>query len=302
MPAPLHLSGPEYVLGDLLPLADAVPAELADRLAANGFGHVSVADRPPVALAAEAVGKVLAATGVDPGEVDAVLHATCSYWGGGGPLEDRLADHGLAGARSAGLWLAESGNLTALVRTARSLLLGGGLRTVLCVTADAVPAGPGEFRGMPSAVTVNGDGAAAFLVSTTVPGPYELVAVAQHSAARMAGYGRGQGALKQLEVVRGVRAATRRAYAAGGTGPGDHRRLLTNNYSLSTVADLARAAGIRPALAWTGNVPRTGHLFAADGVLNLVDSERADPLRAGERVLLLSSGPVTWGAVSLRRT
>lgn len=306
----VRLSGPAYVLGELVPLAamtPAAPAELRDRLAANGFDRVSVADRGPVALAAEAVAAVLAGTGTGPSDVDAVLHATCSYWAEPAGLaaavhEQVLAGNGLAGARSVGLWLAESGNLTALLRQARALLLGGGLRTVLCVTADAVPARPGEYRAMPSAVTVNGDGAAACLLSLDRPGPYELEAVGQHAAVRMAGYGRGQGVLKQLEVVRGVRAATRAVYAAAGTGPADYRRLLTNNYGAPTRRDLATAAGFPPDAAWAGNVARTGHVFAADGLLDLIDSERADPLAPGERVLLVSSGPVSWGAASLRRT
>jgi 3-oxoacyl-[acyl-carrier-protein] synthase-3 len=304
---PVALSAPAYALGELVPLERAAPEatdELRGRLREHGFVACSVADRPPSALAAEAVRALLAATGVAPGQVDAVVYGTCSYSSEPGTtlqaaVRDRvLVPLGLAAARLFGVWLAASGNLASVLRLACGLLATARCRTVLCVVADAVPDRPGEYRAMPNAVTVNGDGAAACLVSTRVGGPYRIEGVGQAASATMTGFGAGQALQKYLEIMTGVRRACERLYAATGQTADAYRWLVTNNYRRRTLEEFAAMARMPARRLFTGTIAGCGHVFAADGLINLA----AVPAAAGDRVLVLSTGPFTWGAIGLVRT
>jgi 3-oxoacyl-[acyl-carrier-protein] synthase-3 len=305
----ISLVGPAYEVGQLVPIADAVPGhipdELANRLNDNGFDRCSVADDPPSALAARAVAKLLDGTGVTPSAIDAVVYATCSYTSepdpAGSVREHVLRPAGLDHAALYGVWLAESGNLASVVRLARGLIRAKRHVTILCVVADKVPNRPGEYRAVPNAVTINGDGAAACLLSAQCTGDYLVEGVGQFGAPVMTTFVKGEGLRKHLQIMTGIRGCCNRLYAATGQ-PGDaYRWLITNNYARRTLDEFAGMAQIPPDRLYLGNLARHGHVFTADGLINLTDLTRAG-VDDGDRVLLLSTGPFTWGAVGLIRS
>jgi 3-oxoacyl-[acyl-carrier-protein] synthase-3 len=312
--APVTLVGPAYAVGQLVPVAEAVPGEvsgeLADRLRDNGFVRCSVSDQPPSALAARAVAALLRQVGEASRRITAVIYATCSYGTepepGTGPeqvaRERVLRPVGLDHLPVYGVWLAESGNLATVLRLARALVRGAGRHTVLCVVADKVPAGPGQYRAMPNGVTINGDGAAACLLSTELPGDYLVEGVAQVSAPVMVTFAKGQGLRKHLQIMAGIRGCCTGLYAASGQAPSAYRWLVTNNYARRTLHEFADMAQLPHDRLFLDNVARHGHVFTADGLINLADLTRTADVPAGDRVLVLSSGPLTWGAVGLVRT
>lgn len=310
---PLYLAGLGHALGELQPLepalADRVDPALLAKLREQGFASIAVASDGPLALARRATATLLHDHGVDPAHVDAVVYTTCSYWsaqataeGGLGALvrAQLLGPLGLHRARLHGVFLAESGNLVSALRVARSLIEVDGLRNVLVITADAVPDRPVEYRAMPSAVTVNSDAAAAALVSSH-EGAYALEGIGQASSPRMLAFIKGEGLAKYLAILAGIRSAVARLFEAAGTQASDYARLVTNNYSVQTLHGFAGAVGIPRERLFLANVARFAHAFAADPLINLADDHAAQPLGPGERVLCLSTGPLTWGAVSLRR-
>lgn len=220
----LVLSRPAYSLGSLVPVEQAVgpgsPARLPARLRTQGFAHCSVSDRPPSALALDAVRNLLDRTGVAVDDVDAVVYGTCGHREqhrddvAGGLRERLLLPLGLQRAQLVGVWLGESGNLTNALRLARALLLAGRCRTVLVVLADAVPPGTGEYRAMPNAVTINGDGAAAILMSTSIPGAFRLDGMGCSASPSMTESGRGRGLREYLQFLAGVGQAVENLYAS----------------------------------------------------------------------------------------
>ncbi|MFC8952499.1 3-oxoacyl-[acyl-carrier-protein] synthase III C-terminal domain-containing protein [Streptomyces sp. NPDC057101] len=314
-----HRAGPDvglgglgYAVGASLPIERAVPPdtpdELLDRLRAHGFADCSVARETPAELAARAVAETLAVAGTDPRSVDAVLYGTCSYWGEGHPppgdpakLTDTIArlvlePHGLGHAQLSLVWLAESGNTGSVLRLARALVASGVHRTVLCVSADAVPPLPGEYRAMPNAVTVNGDGAASCLVSTEIPGDFRLGPTAQHSSAPMRALAKGQGLRKHLEIVKGIRVCR----AALDTPPDGFAWMLSNHYSRPVLTEFATLAGVPAERLYTANIARLGHCFAADTLIDLADLHRGGRIAPGDDVLMLTTGPSTWGLTAVR--
>lgn len=78
--------------------------------------------------------------------------------------------------------------------------------------------------------------------------------------------------------------------------------MVTNNYSSANLEDFADVAGMSADRVFRRNVDRIGHIFAADGLINLADLEATDELAPGDRVLVLSSGPCSWGAMSVTRS
>ncbi|MGL5829565.1 MAG: hypothetical protein ACRC0L_08365, partial [Angustibacter sp.] len=202
-----------------------------------------------------------------------------------------------------GVWLAESGNLASVLRLARALICDGRAGTVLCVVADKVPDGPGEYREMPFAITINGDGAAACLLSTGLPGAYAVEGVVQVAAPSITLHAQGQrGLRKHLQVISGVRSCANELYAATGQRPAAYRWLITNNYAHRTLGEFADMAWLPRRTLFLANIARYAHIFTADGLINLADLTRSTDVPAGERVLVLSSGPLTWGAIGLVRS
>jgi 3-oxoacyl-[acyl-carrier-protein] synthase-3 len=310
--APAWLSEPSYALGDLVPLEQAVGADVSPKLIARlrsyGFDNCSVSGQPPSALAARAVESLLLRTGVRPGDVDAVLYASSSHRSEPSSSQQQavreavLEPLGLQAAPLFGVWLNQSGNLVSALRLARSLLVARGMRTVVVVAADAIPQLPGEFRAMANAVTINGDGAAACLLSSHLRGPYQLEGIGQAAAAGMATENRGRGLREYLEFLAGVRRALAQLYSACGTSGPSYRHLIANNYSQANLDDFADVAGVPKDRLFRDNVPKYGHVFTADALINLAGLTQTVEVLPDERVLLLSTGPVSWGAIGLRRS
>jgi 3-oxoacyl-[acyl-carrier-protein] synthase III len=309
------LVGPAYVVGPPVAISGLLSGNVTDQLDArlrdNGFAQCSVSDQPPTALAIQAVAKLLRQVGAGSGLIDAVVYGTCSFGhepDPGGGLETVVRERvlrtmGLEQLPVYGVWLAESGNLASVVRLARALICNGRARTVLCVVADKVPEGPDEYREMPFAITINGDGAAACLLSAELPGAYTVEGVVQVAAPSITLYAKGQrGLRKHLQIISGVRSCVDKLYIATGQQPDAYRWLITNNYGHSTLGEFADMARLPRHALFLANIARYAHIFTADGLINLADLTRNTDVPAGERVLVLSSGPLTWGAIGLVRS
>ena len=313
---PIFVAGIGYALGESVPIDRALEGRVSSsqlgELHARGFERIAVSAGGPLPLARRAVEALLRDHPVDPAEVDAIVYTTCSYWSdpaasssAGGGLGPRVVDEvlrptGLSRAQLRVVFLAESGNLVTAMRVARNLVTVEGRRRVLVLTADAVPAREAEYRAMPSSVAINSDGAAAILLSSE-GGALELEGISQVTSSRMLGFVKGQGLQKYLEIIAGIRAATDRLLRDCGTTAEGYAHLLTNNYSLETLGGFADAVGIPRERLFVANVARCAHAFSADPLVSLVDCQAASPPSVGDRLFCLSTGPLTWGAMSLRR-
>jgi 3-oxoacyl-[acyl-carrier-protein] synthase-3 len=309
------LVGPAYAIGSPTAISDVLPGDVSGQLGArlrdNGFAHCSVSDQPPTVLAAQAIADLLQQVGAGSGLIDAVVYGTCSFSyepDPGGCLETVVRERvlravGLEHSPVYGVWLAESGNLVSVVRLAHALIRDGRARTVLCVVADKVPDGPGEYREMPFAITINGDGAAACLLSTALPGAYTVEGVVQVSAPSITVYPKElRGLRKHLQIISGVRNCADQLYTATGQQPDAYRWLITNNYAQRTLGEFADMARLPHHALFLDNIARHAHIFTADGLINLAELTRSADVPAGERIMVLSSGPLTWGALGLVRT
>lgn len=307
-----YVTGLAYRLGREQPieqaLAGQVGPELLQRLRSVGFRSCAVSSDTARQLASAAAAASLEAARLRPSAVSAVVYATCSFWDEqAGQLnaarvyDEVLAELGLGHAALWGVGLAESGNLASALRVARNLLRVERANAVLVVTTDKVPLRDGEYRAMPNAVAINSDAAAACIVTREKCSGFALEEVVQVSSPRMMSHAKGNGFAKHLEVVAGVRGCVGTVLQRRGLAAADFRWLITNNYGIPTLEGFADAAGFARDRLYLSNVPRFAHAFAADNLINLADAVAHGELSVNERVLTVSTGPLTWGAASLRR-
>ncbi len=319
-PAPeVFIDGISYQLGQVQPLEDAlrgeVTAEQLEKLRAQGFGRCAVSAASPVDLARGAASQTLRRLELPASAVDAVIYTTCSYWSepalpamsdpspvrfGRLVAERLLGPLGLERARLFGAYLGESGNFVSALRLAANLMRTEGLRRVLYLTADAIPRLEGEYRAMRSGVFLASDGAACCLISADRRSGFAVEGLCQRAGPQISSYAKGQGFLKYMAILNGVRATAGALFASMGAGPAEHRLLITNNYNRQTMFEFCDALGFKRAQLFLDNQTRLGHVFAGDTLISMADLQAAGRIARGDRLLLLSTGPITWGAVSVR--
>lgn len=312
------LSSIAYALGEHEhAVAGEGPAKLSDasraKLLENGLRCYRTSSKSPSQLAAESVAQTLDDAGIAPKEIDAVVYTTCSFWsdpelpalGKGAQLSSEFSKKiirdvvhrlGMSNAQSYGVFLAESGNFTSGIRVARNLLVAEGLRNVVYVNTDKLT--DDESKVVPSEISMMSEAATSCLVSTEERGGFVLGKLAQRSNPLMSTFA-SDAALKVLmEVAKGVKATC--ADVTGGDTR-EYRKLITNNYSRNTLMMLAHQAGCTERQLYLDNLPRFAHAFACDNLINLKDFCAAEGVSRGDRFLLLSSGPLTWGAMEVRK-
>jgi 3-oxoacyl-[acyl-carrier-protein] synthase-3 len=296
------LRGPSYVLGEtqIEHTAIANLNELAGRLglALNaglwGWGSIRTTGRELEELAAETGRATLDAAGLEPSSVDAVV--LCSNRipgpaeGHGSFVQAVLAGIGLGDIPCYGQHLNRCVNLLAGLDVARALVTSGRYRRILLITTDKVADGADRM----SQFAMFSDGAASCVVAAdageTVS--YELVgcATAQETAS--------------LEWTSQISSDLAREVNDQLLGPpglklGDIAALLHANLFKPLVVMKERQAGFSADQLYLENIPRIGHCFAADPLINLVDRDGA--VAPGRYCLLASSVPGSRIGALLKR-
>jgi 3-oxoacyl-[acyl-carrier-protein] synthase-3 len=302
------LRGPSYVLGEV-ELGHAGIENLAE-LAARfkmapsaglwGWGGLRVTERDLEDLAVDSGTATLRATGLDPAAVDALVLCSNRI---PGPAEDHgrfvqrvLTGIGLGDIACYGQFLNRCVNLLAGLDVARALVASGRHRTVLLITTDKVA--PGAARM--SQFALFSDGAASCIVTTEV---------VQDEAERSGFMLRGCAVAQQtaeLEWTSQIsadlaRAVTGALLAPHGLKLGDVAALLHANLFKPVLMMKERQAGFSPDQLYLDNIPRLGHCFAADPLINLVDRAARGDIGPGGYGLLAASVPGSRIGALLRR-
>jgi 3-oxoacyl-[acyl-carrier-protein] synthase-3 len=301
-----YLRGVSYALGETeishadIPRLPELAAGLG--LAMNpalwGWGSIRVAASGLPALAARSAAATMTAAGLVPGAVDALVCCATRVPG-------TADDHGCFAAKiltSAGLGdiafygqnLNRCLNLLTGLDVAAALVRSGRHRHVLVVTTDAVAPGAAPL----SRFALYSDGAASCLVSsdaaTSAQDCYEIVgcATAQDVTAMDAG------AQISSDLARVV---NDKLLGQAGLKVGDIAAVAHLNLFVPLVVMKERQAGFGLEQLYTENIPRFGHCFAADPLINLADRVALGHVGTGRHCLLAASVPGARAGVLLRR-
>jgi 3-oxoacyl-[acyl-carrier-protein] synthase-3 len=303
----VFLSGPRYVLGEhraghtTIEGLAARAAEFGMPLDAGlwGWGDVHRTGRDLEDLAVDSGSATLRAAGVDPASVDALLLCSTRIPGpaeGHGAFVERvLTGIGLPDIPFYGQTLNRCVNLLAALDVASAFVTAGRHRRVLVITTDRVA---GEALRVTNYALFS-DGAASCLVSADAEAAgradgYRLVscATAQEAASLEWSNELSSDLARQVND---------RLLTPLGMKLGDVSGLMGANLLKPLVVMKERQAGFTMDQIYVDNIPRVGHCFAADPLINLVDRAAAGHVRADHHYILAASVPGSRIGVLLRK-
>lgn len=301
----VYLCAPRYVLGEteldhrevpgLLERARQLRMPLSPEL--WGWGKVRRTARSIAELAVETGRATL--DGVGGGErADALLLCSTRFPGGaethGRFVQSILTGLGLERTAFAGITLNRCTNLLAAIDAAHALVSAGRHRCVLVVSTDRVADESERFEKF----ALFSDGAASCLVAAEPVGAggeaaYEIVGCASAQRAADLDWSSEISAELARQVHRQLLGPLELAVEELGG-------LLHGNLVRPLVVLKERMAGFTPAQLYTDNIPRIGHCFAADPLINLVDRYAGSGPAPDRHYLLAASVPGSRRGVLLR--
>ena len=308
----------DYYIGTLEPLETLARSpeeeDAVNTMVATGQCTYSRSDLRVADMAAAAMKRTLARSGIAPSAIQAVVFATESQWDYEPPTVRRrdnsrkfrqdvykaIWEVGLTNAYPFGVMFSGCGNLVSAVAIASNMVQAQGLTDVLVVVSDRQA--EGTTRVMFPAVGVVSDAAASCLVTSRPVAGFHIDDVVLHSnlglwEADIEGdFGRFL-----VEMARGLKEMGHKMVAASGRKPAEYKYFLPNNYSRSTLRVFCHQLGYNQSQLFLDNVPRVSHTYAADVLINLFELDAKGALSSGDRVMALTSGPATWGMIGVTK-
>ncbi len=314
----IYIQGFGFCLGEQIPMGElsmlAKDTQRKERFVDMGFEHFLYAPESAVEMGLKAIDACLSATNCDAKDIDLVVW--CSN-----TLDDKMyyrdihqgfQKRGLANAFPVGVHGTFCGNLGTGIRLVRSLFISGDIKSALIVCSDKNQGLDEKARLLEPAVAVTSDGASCMKLSVDT-GPYRILNIHQivnHSMADLEIDDIYEGTLKHkpafmrysFESFKGRKRAAEEFYEKSNTLSKEYRWLVTNNYGMNTLLGFASEAGVDKEKLYSKNISRTGHVQSTDNLLNISTLEEESLAQEGDKILMLSTGPYSWGFWSLERT
>ena len=299
----INLHGCHYSLGEEERRVSELPG-LADWLAQHqmiddaglwGWDRFRVTGRPILDLLTETGRRSLADFGDREPKVDAVILCATRFPAdvdGHADVVGRLLDAlGLHHAIPYGVTLNRCATLTASLGLAEALVRGGRHAAILVVAGDTI--GTQDDRLRPFAVF--SDGAASCIVSAEAGGEFELLSTAAAVDSRtMTPNGEISSKL--------MRRANAELLARAGVDLCDIKCLAHNNLWKPILLLKEQQAGFRRDQLYLDNIPRLGHVFSCDPLINMIDLAAGGLVAPGELLALGSSvSGARFGALLRKR-
>ncbi|MFL6622561.1 MAG: 3-oxoacyl-ACP synthase [Sulfurifustaceae bacterium] len=299
----LYLHGCRYVVGEEERRVDDIPGlagflarnQMANEAALWGWGRYRVSSMSAPELAVEVARRTLDDFADARREVDAVVICAAGFSSevdGHADIVGRFLENvGLPHAIPYGVILNRCATLLSGLSLAQALIGSGRHRSVLVVASDTAAEDGQRLRPF----AVFSDGAASCVISAAKEGEYELIATAAAVNA---------GAMKPNGEISGDlgREANARLFAGTGIATDDVRFLAHNNLFKPIIAMKEQQAGFRRDQLFLDNIPRLGHVFTCDPMINLIDLAAAGRIPRNAPLVLGSSVSGARFAALMRKT
>lgn len=302
----IYLGALAYSLGQSRPVSELpLDDDLRVRLLGpnGGLCRHLISDVDTVELASRSASASLGfaeEVGIGRDQIDALMVASNSI----------RADHWMDGMRrlveklkigQAEIVLISSGdccNFHVGLRHCYAMVYSGQYRNVLFVTADRVDDSSQGQHIATRGAGVNSDAAASALISNQIYNGFRLFGHFEQirDAHLLSEVGSDDDFVKVLSLARRV---AKGLCAHHGWHPTDFAKLITSTYTLAVTELLSMSAQLPPEAIFAANIARTGHCFAADTIINLLDFTVQEEPPAGSKVMLLGSGVHQWGATAV---
>ncbi|NBH04614.1 hypothetical protein [Amycolatopsis sp. SID8362] len=298
----LYLCGIAYAVGDPVPLAqiEGGDPEQVQVFTKLGLHHYRKSPLSLPELCSRAAGETMRTSGVAPADVGAVLFAPTVNSIHALDLDypevaQILGDHGLADAKFYGVTFSKCANLSAALELGSSLLRGGACSNVLIIVGDKCARDRDRF--MDSAESILSDGALSFVLSRTA-GDYALKHLATSSD--LSHLTRTFGVLQFVD--NSVKNLGRLWRAIPPELPREKmEKVFCGNYNTLIQRGIMRELGVGKEAFYLDNLPRLGHVFSCDVLINLTDYAAANPVTSGAAFTCLMVGYFRWGCFVLQK-
>jgi 3-oxoacyl-[acyl-carrier-protein] synthase III len=315
---PIYLKGISYVLGQQKPIEElTVLARDPRRLEsyrAMGFRHFRHAEEPASVLATQAIERLLQEHQIQPEKVGVVLY--CSNTLGEEDyyrvLQRSFARMGLNRAFPIGVHFTFCGNFGSGLRLAVALIGSGDVDSAIVVCTDKNETCDDPKRLVEPGVGITSDGAAACLL-TTEGGSLRVIGVSQLVDHTMSQIDISDIHTREktrsveffeysLSSLRGRKEASLAFMKRFHVDPAAVVGFVANNYGENTLKGFAADSGVSWERVFRANVDSNGHVHSADNLINLKTFLDRRPASTGDKILMLSTGPYSWGFAAVEAT
>jgi 3-oxoacyl-[acyl-carrier-protein] synthase III len=304
-----------YEIGELHPIHVAArkpsDEDAINTLKAIGHETFSRATVHVADLAAASMRKTLQRGDIAPRDVDAVVFGSESLWdvspahqhdlfGFRNDMYAAISSAGVLNAYAVGCNFTCCANSVNAISLAADMVRSGEYQNVLVVIADRHP--EERSRIMLPAVAILGDGAASCLV-TSRPAPGFAIEHIVKQANMQAWNLDVERDFAQFLVLmaQALKKLGARMVERSGRSATAYQYLLTNNYSRSALRVFCHQLGYEQGSVYVKNIPRLGHAYACDLLMNLHDVDAQGSLQPGARLMALATGPVSCAMMDVRK-
>ena len=309
MAKPIYLGGISHACGELRPIADirslqADPQGL-EYLRKLGLATYSKLELPLRGHLLRIAKETLEKSGVAASEIQAVIFfsTTFDFYAEHSDIARIAMDLGLKNAIPFGMFLNQCTNYSQAIMMAKHLILGENFRNILVLGSDLLDDVRND-RTMPSRTSVYSDAVVGCLVSERDLGDFEIEGMAHHYIPEMGFMDPQKDVVKFItNYSDGFSKVCKNLCMNLDRDASRFSRLITANYNLSVLKNLALLAGMPPSKLYLENVPKLAHCFAADQLISLQTLQAEGRLIAEESLLLAAVGGFyIYSAMALRKT
>ncbi len=289
---------------DTLAESEAAPRKALEDLRRGGLRRFSVLSGSLRNDYIECAGETLKKGGIDPADVDAVVHFSTSFSEADqDDIPELCRSLGMRNALPLGTFLGECTNFSSAILVASSLISSLGLHTVVLLGADAI--GESQTRRLLDRnVSVFSDAIVSCVLQAGGAKEGYLVEKLSHRFdSELVGLDADADLITLIDLfAKAMGHVCDDVYASTGHGPEEFDHLVLPNLSISALKNYAAIARIPFARVETDNIGRFGHCFAYDQIIKL-DTLAVDGAVSHDEKLLVvgAGGNYLFSAMALRR-
>jgi len=301
-----YLSGVSYSLGDQMHI-DTLNEEAATltSLKAKGLASYRNSTSDFDELIIESIEATLEKTHCNPNDVDGIMFISDSFkfmpeFSSTG-INHILRKLELFNAKPYGTSLSECANLSYGLQLGHALITSGASKNILVVVFDRLDPTLNS-RLVDFGLGVFSDGVASCLLHSAGNADYKLIDVSLYQDI----------AIDLIDVnthieeyfsriAQGLKTVCSQLLEKNNLTPSHIDKLFANNYVEHTLNMFVNHIGFNEQQSYFDNIPRLGHVFSADTLINLEDYANETTLVKDSLYVLLSTADSRWGSALIQK-
>jgi 3-oxoacyl-[acyl-carrier-protein] synthase-3 len=306
----VYLTGLAYELGDFHAIEDIdelrEKPQVLEILLTLGLETYTKSNLTTLEMAKKSALRTLERAKISPKDIDVLIYATYSLWDLEFPgyleIGRLINDLGLENAYPIGTFLSGCGNLHTAFRIGTNLIKSGNCKNVLVITTDRFP----EIKSrivQPGSYVLSDAAASCLLTISEVKGEFEVRCTSQIMDSEISYLDGEKQYLEMFEkLMNGLKKVCNNALETIEKETHYFCQLITNNYNISVTKSFCDSMNFDIEQAYMKNISRIAHASSADNIINLYDFSLENSLLTNDLILLVGTGPSTWGCTVLSKS